>query len=213
MASFLTIPLYKLVCNLSYIDGLPEITFFSKECCVYNNVSIFSFLVCSNSVNVFANIWSYSMFFPEEVHLFKWCSHESSELNIFFAAVCTYNSDGILHSYFSVKFFSRVSNFTLLEFISLQDSILVSSGEPALVFFRIYNPTGVDLTGMSMYFVYPSSLAMYVSKVQCFCFDLLQIKKNESVELPVLFYIDSTIESETIMFDSTIYLSYVFFLQ
>lgn len=219
MASFLTIPLYKLVCNLSYIDvdGLQAITYYSKEFCVYNNASVLYFLINSNYFNVFASIWYSSLFCPGVLHLNKWCAHESSEVNIFVAAdgtnksVCASESDCILN--FSVKFFSRVSNVALIEFISLQDSILVSSGEPALVFFRIYNPTGLDLTGMSMYFVYPSSLSLYVSKVQCFCFDLLQIKKHESVELPVLFYLDSTIELETLILDSTIYLSYVFFIQ
>lgn len=215
MASFMTIPLYKLVCNLSYIDDVQGITFYSKELCIYGSVGVFDFLVSSfGTDDICVNVCSNNSCFMCLVHLVDSCAHESFLVNVYVhACVETYKNDGLLHNFFLVKFFSRVSNFTLLEFISLQDSILVSSGEPALVFFRIYNPTGVDLTGISMYFVYPSNMALYVSKVQCFCFDLLQIKKNESVELPVLFYIDSTIEIETVVFDSTIYLSYVFFLQ
>ena len=138
-------------------------------------------------------------------------SHENIDINIFIATVFKCGQE--IRNYFCVVFFSRVSNFTLLEFISLQESILVNSGEPVLVFFRLYNPLGVDITGISMYFVYPSNLALFVSKVQCFCFDLLQIKTHESVELPIIFYIDSTIESDNIVFYSTIYLSYVFFIQ
>jgi cytochrome c oxidase assembly protein Cox11 len=215
MASFLTIPLYKLVCNLSYIDDLQGITFYSKELCVYGSLDVYDFFVTSIGTNdLCVNIRTNTSYVTNVVHLIDSCAHELGSVNIYVhACECTYKNEDMLHNYFLVKFFSRVSNFTLLEFISLQDSILVISGEPALVFFRIYNPTGVDITGMSMYFVYPSNMALYVSKVQCFCFDLLQIKKNESVELPVLFYIDSTIEIETVVFNSTIYLSYVFFLQ
>lgn len=216
MASFMTIPLYKLVCNLSYIDDLQGITFYSKELCVYGSFGVSDFFVSLiGTGDICANVYSSNSCFMCLVRL-NVNESDSFFLNIYVSACAdTYKDkdDDMLDSYFLVKFFSRVSNFTLLEFISLQDSILVSSGEPALVFFRIYNPTGVDITGISLYFVYPSNMALYVSKVQCFCFDLLQIKKNESVELPVLFYIDSTIEIETVVFDSTIYLSYVFFIQ
>ena len=115
-------------------------------------------------------------------------------------------------SCFNIKFFSRVSNFTLLEFISLQDSVVARSGEPVLVFFRVYNPTGVVLIGLSMYFVYPSNMALFVTKIQCFCFDVLQIKPHESIELPVLFYIDNAVDFETVVRDSTLYASYILFI-
>lgn len=217
MASFLTIPLYKFVCNLSYIDDLQNNMLYSKEWCVYNMPLSFVYSFVSN---MYPASFSFSISNYIDWHVYThWYDallHETISVN---DSSCTdrYKSINLVKdesvTYYNVTFFTRVSNFTLLEFVSLQDSILVTPGEPVLVFFRIYNPTGVALTGMSMYFVYPSSVAVFVSKVQCFCFDLLQVKQNESVELPVIFYVDETILLDKVCFDNTIYLSYVFFIQ
>ena len=87
---------------------------------------------------------------------------------------------------------SRVSNYSPLEFITLQDNIYVFPGEPNLIFFRLYNPTRLELTSISIYFVYPSNAAAYVNKVQCFCFDQITVKSFETMELPVLFQIESS---------------------
>lgn len=112
-----------------------------------------------------------------------------------------------------VIFLSHVSNFTLLEFISLQDSIRINPGETGLAFFRIYNPTTFSLSGVSIYFVYPSNISVYVHKIQCFCFDIVNIKSRETVELPILFFIDKLFLFDNIIFENTIYISYVFFIQ
>lgn len=114
---------------------------------------------------------------------------------------------------FEVKFFSKVSNFSLLEFKSLQESIIICPGETGLVFFRLFNPMNYELTGMSLYFIYPSNISIYVHKIQCFCFDLIKIKSNESIELPILFYLDNLLLYDNSIFEKLIYISYIFFLR
>jgi cytochrome c oxidase assembly protein subunit 11 len=114
-------------------------------------------------------------------------------------------------TFIDVKFISRVSNFTLLEFLSLQKSIIVHSGESTLAFFRIYNPTFFDITGISMYYIFPINAAIHVNKVQCFCFDLFTVSSLESVELPILFYVSDICSLRSIGISSFI-ISYVFFI-
>lgn len=126
---------------------------------------------------------------------------------------CVIKKNIRIDNYFEIKFFSKVTNFSLLEFISLQESIIVCPNEVALVFFRLFNSSDYDLIGTSLYFVYPGNLSIYVHKLQCFCFDLIKIKKSESIELPVLFYLDMFSYYESAIFDRLIYLSYLFFLR
>lgn len=110
-----------------------------------------------------------------------------------------------------IRFVSRVSDFSLLEFSSLQQLILVTPGESTLVFFRIYNPTAFDVTGLSLYYIFPIAAALYVNKVQCFCFDIVQVHSLESIELPVLFYLSSIMSSTSAIY--VLFISYVFFIR
>ena len=89
--------------------------------------------------------------------------------------------------------------------------MLVHAGESSLVFFRLYNPSKYSITCVSLYFVYPNEASVYLNKLQCFCFDQLYIHSYESVELPVLFYIDGSILRDKIRLDNYIYISYVLF--
>lgn len=98
----------------------------------------------------------------------------------------------------------------MLEFISLQPCIIANPGETTLIFFRIYNTTSFDIVGTSLYYIFPAIASIYVKKIQCFCFDLLQIHSFESIELPVLFYISKYLELSSNLY--TFIISYVFFV-
>jgi Cytochrome c oxidase assembly protein CtaG/Cox11 len=92
-----------------------------------------------------------------------------------------------------IKFLTYTSSSTVVEFISLQDNIYLHSDETGLCFFRVYNPTEYDVSVLSIYFPYPSEVSLFVGKIQCFCFDLLKCNSYESVELPVLFYLEKEV--------------------
>lgn len=116
-----------------------------------------------------------------------------------------------IDNYYELHFISRVSNYSLLEFKSLQDRIIMCPGETGLIFFRIFNPTCYDISGISLYFVYPNNISIYIHKMQCFCFDYINIKSNETIELPILFFIDKLLLLDNNLFDRLIYISYIFF--
>jgi len=86
------------------------------------------------------------------------------------------------------------SNDELL-FQVLQRHIYTAPGDLTLVFFHMENLSNVSFSGVTIYTIAPFYLSYYVQKIQCFCFEELQIQGNQSLELPVIFFIDPSIEN------------------
>jgi hypothetical protein len=120
-------------------------------------------------------------------------------------------TDRVPAIYIDIHFYARVSDYSVLEFKSLQDKIIMSPGETASVFFRLYNPLMQDVTGMSLYYIYPTEPAIYVQKIQCFRFDMIRLKAGETIELPVSIHLDKTLMLYNNMLDNKIYIWYIFF--
>lgn len=60
----------------------------------------------------------------------------------------------------------------------------------------------------------PGQVAPYFSKIQCFCFEEQRLNAGETVDMPVLFYLDPTIvENPAMNGIETITLNYTFFSQ
>lgn len=113
-----------------------------------------------------------------------------------------------------VVFKAATTNVNLVEFITLQNSMYIAPSETYLVFFRIYNPTDYIIKGISIYFISPNTVSVYVLKIQCFCFDELLLYGFESVDLPILFYISSEIISLNLKIVAyvQIHITYLFIL-
>jgi cytochrome c oxidase assembly protein subunit 11 len=69
-------------------------------------------------------------------------------------------------------------------------------GKPTLAFYKIKNLTENTIHGIRTYNVTPRKAGQYFHKLECFCFDEQRIKANETLELPILFYIDPLILKE-----------------
>ena len=113
---------------------------------------------------------------------------------------------------FTVRFDSNVNPALDWHFKPTQRSIEVKSGQQALAFYEARNTgTGVA-TGTATFNVTPQEAGAYFSKVECFCFTEQTLKSNESVSMPVSFFIDPDIEKdENLNSIKTITLSYTFF--
>ena len=113
-----------------------------------------------------------------------------------------------------VVFKAATTNVNLIEFITLQSSMYIAPSETYLVFFRIYNPTDYIIKGISIYFISPNTVSVYILKIQCFCFDELLLYEFESVDLPILFYISSEIISLNLKIIAyiQIHITYLFIL-
>jgi cytochrome c oxidase assembly protein subunit 11 len=69
--------------------------------------------------------------------------------------------------------------------------------KPTLRFYTIENLSNNTIYGIRTYNVTPRKRAPYFKKLECFCFDEQRIKSNEIIEMPILFYIDSSILNDS----------------
>ena len=88
----------------------------------------------------------------------------------------------------------------------------VYPGDTALSFYIAENKTDTAISGISTYNLTPSKVGIYFNKIQCFCFEEQRLKPNESVEMPILFFLDPEFEKDPKMKDvDVINLSYTFY--
>ena len=211
MASVITIPLYKIVCSLSYLDYSDILLVSHKE--YINLASTVAHISDVSHMYFVASPWliSNNLLYVLFTNLYYiTCSAECVAHLPISHLLFDDLSNNVATFYIDVRFVSRVSNLTLLEFISLQNCIVINPGESTLVFFRMFNPTSFDIFGVTMYYIFPAIASIYIKKIQCFCFDLLQIYSGESIELPVLFYVSSFADMQQKIY--TLIISYVFFV-
>lgn len=120
----------------------------------------------------------------------------------------------ILDRTVEVRFDASMERGLPWTFEPVEPSMTVRIGETALAFYRATNNSSVPVTGMASYNVTPFKAAPYFSKLECFCFTEQTLQPGESVEMPVLFFVDPLIDDSRRMDDvHTITLSYTFFEQ
>jgi len=71
-----------------------------------------------------------------------------------------------------------------------QDRQSIRLGETKLAFFRATNTGQTAVTGRALYNVLPESAGPYFSKLECFCFKNQTLQPGESVEFPVVYFVD-----------------------
>jgi len=207
--SIISFPIYKLFCS----EYDYEIIFFFKFYPIkYNNIIINSFFLdigLSNNIwntNLFSYILGYAFFLHNFVSLefmfFIWS---------FFIHRTFFLFDPLLNL-FDIVLYTRRTTLGIVEFYSLQKSIKVFVDEVSLIFFRIYNPVHYKYGNIFIYLVYPQYFGVYLSKIQCFCFEAIVVNAFEVLDLPVLFFLSSEIKLELISAFSRVGLLYVHFI-
>ena len=85
-------------------------------------------------------------------------------------------------------------------------------GENVLVNYRATNLSDKQTSGTATFNVLPVKVGPYFIKTQCFCFEKQTLNPGESVDMPVVFYVDPSISEDPTMEDvEEITLSYTFF--
>lgn len=79
------------------------------------------------------------------------------------------------------------------EFQPQTTCLVVNAGETCLAFYKAYNRSSKPIAGIAVYQIFPEETSLYFNKIQCFCFENQLLYPNESVDLPLLFYLDPAI--------------------
>ena len=111
-----------------------------------------------------------------------------------------------------VRFDANISPQLPWRFEPVERTIRIQPGARTQVAYRATNLTGRPTTGQAMFNVTPLKAGQYFSKIECFCFTEQTLKAGESVEMPVIFFIDPKIRTDPDTRDiDEITLSYTFY--
>ena len=111
----------------------------------------------------------------------------------------------------TVRFDTNVDPGLAWRFEPEQREVKVHLGEQKLVFFRATNLSQRPIVGSANYNVTPERTAGWFDKIQCFCFTEQLLQPGQSVDMPVLFFVDADMDKDRRYDDiNTITLSYTF---
>ncbi|MAW87400.1 MAG: cytochrome c oxidase assembly protein [Phyllobacteriaceae bacterium] len=120
-------------------------------------------------------------------------------------------SDRVLARDITVRFDANTSGVPW-DFQPGKRSVTLKIGETTQISYQAHNRTERTVTGSATFNVSPSLAGAYFNKVQCFCFTETTLKPGESLDMPVVFYVDPDIVDQPELKDlRTITLSYTFF--
>ena len=92
------------------------------------------------------------------------------------------------------------------------ENIEFKVGENMLVKYKAKNLSNELTAGTATFNVLPEKVGPYFIKTQCFCFEKQILNPGESIDMPVVFYVDPAISDDPTMKDvQEITLSYTFF--
>lgn len=120
--------------------------------------------------------------------------------------------DEILDRQITIKFNADTNRNLNWAFRPDQREMTVNVGQQGLISFNAKNRHFTPVAGTAVYNVTPLKAGKYFQKTQCFCFDRQVLTPGESMDMPVVFYVDPSIAEDRNMDDvKTITLSYSFF--
>lgn len=121
-------------------------------------------------------------------------------------------SDTVLDRFVTVRFDTNIAPGLKWRFTPEQPVMKVKIGETATGFFKITNLASEPVTARASYNVEPALVGSYFNKLQCFCFEDLTLKAGESLDIPVVFFVDPEVAKQRELDSMTeITLSYTFF--
>ena len=121
-------------------------------------------------------------------------------------------SDTVIDRMVTVRFDANVASGLPWDFKPEQRSITMKMGETVKVAYRATNPFDRPTRGRASFNVAPAMAGAYFNKVECFCFTDTELKPGETLEMPVVFFVDPAIDDVPELRNmTTITLSYTFF--
>jgi cytochrome c oxidase assembly protein subunit 11 len=119
---------------------------------------------------------------------------------------------GAVAGQISVRFDANTHPGLPWRFEPEQTTVTVAPGAQTRIFYRAQNLSARTITGQAAYNVTPDQVGKYFKKIQCFCFNEQTLKPGQTVDMPVLFFVDPAIMKDPDTKDiSEITLSYTFY--
>ncbi len=121
-------------------------------------------------------------------------------------------SETVLNQTMRVTFDANTSNGLNWAFKPVDRSVEPKIGETVQINYTATNRSPVATTGTAVFNVTPMEAGAYFNKVQCFCFTETTLQPGETLEMPVVFFVDPEIvKAEETRNIKTITLSYTFY--
>ena len=93
-----------------------------------------------------------------------------------------------------------------------QTVVTVRPGAQNKIFYRATNLSARTITAQAAYNVSPDQTGKYFKKIQCFCFNEQTLKPGQTVDMPVIFFVDPAFAKDEDTKDiGEITLSYTFY--
>jgi len=126
--------------------------------------------------------------------------------------VASRNSDHFGKRSLLVRFDANVAPGLAWTFEPETDALNVRTGETVTVYFKATNQSATESAALATFNVTPEQTGAWFNKISCFCFTEQRLAAHESAEMPVVFFLDPTLESDPSMAAiDTLTLSYTFF--
>jgi len=119
---------------------------------------------------------------------------------------------GAIAGEISVRFDANIHPGLPWRFEPEQLRVDAKPGAQTRILYRAQNLSARDWTGQAAYNVSPDQAGKYFKKIQCFCFTEQTLKAGQSVDMPVVFFVDPKIKDDPDTKDiDEITLSYTFY--
>lgn len=117
----------------------------------------------------------------------------------------------VLGKTISVRFDANVEAGMPWKFAPQQVTQELAIGARKMAFYKAQNLSDKPITGVASFNVEPARAGIYFNKVQCFCFNEQTLQPGQSVDMPVIYFVDPAIlkDPETANIEQ-ITLSYTF---
>jgi len=121
-------------------------------------------------------------------------------------------SDRVLDQKVTIRFDANTSGGLPWKFQPVARDMTIRIGETAQAHYAATNTFDKPTYGRATFNVTPELAGAYFNKVECFCFTDTTLKPGETLDMPVVFYVDPDIVNVPELKDvKTITLSYTFF--
>jgi len=103
---------------------------------------------------------------------------------------------GAVAGQIGVRFDANINQDLPWKFEPVQETVRVAPGARTQILYRATNLTARTTTGQAVFNVTPEIAGPYFSKIECFCFSEQTLRPGQSVDMPVVFFVDPKIKED-----------------